>query len=393
MTSKESSSLVDPEYVPLSLDVDKILGRVVDGADGRRLRLVLIGAGAMGAEHVETTHAVGQADIVGVFDPNPNSVEFTLRRAADSSGVKIFDSLEAAAADESVDGYIVATPNHTHWEVVQTLMTSGKPLLLEKPMAANLEDAVAITEAAAAYSAAIFLGLEYRYKPYLQELVYEVHERRTAGDVRMVTIIEHRCPFLNKWKQWNKFSEFSGGTLVEKCCHYFDLFNLLTGSRPARVFASGAQDVAYKDFVYEGRRSDIIDNAYVIVEFESGARACLDLCMFLPHGCREHISVSGSHATIYGYDNPNERLEVVAASGQLDRTVKPRARANIAGTGSHSGSTFYEHVEFYRCIRDGTPPPVTVLDGLWSMVIGLMAEESIREKRPIELPDVMRRFR
>jgi myo-inositol 2-dehydrogenase / D-chiro-inositol 1-dehydrogenase len=392
MKSSASSLLVDPEYVPLSLDVDKVLGRAVDGAGGRRLRLVLIGAGAMGAEHVETARAVGQAEVVGMCDPNPNSLEFVLRHTEDPAAVRIYKSVEEAAADASVDGFIVATPNHTHWEVVQKLMPSGKPLLLEKPMTSNLEDAVAMADAAAAYPSAFYLGFEYRFKPYLQELIYEVHERRTAGDVRMVTIIEHRCPFLNKWKQWNKFSELSGGTLVEKCCHYFDLFNVLTGSHPARVLASGAQDVAYKDFVFEGRRADIIDNAYVIVEYENGARACLDLCMFLPHGCREQISVSGSHACIYGFDQPNEHLEIVAGSRELDRTVEPRARKNIAGTGAHSGSTYYEHLEFYRCIRNGTPPPVTALDGLWSLVIGLMAEESIREKRPVELPDVMRRF-
>jgi myo-inositol 2-dehydrogenase/D-chiro-inositol 1-dehydrogenase len=96
----------------------------------------------------------------------------------------------------------------------------------------------------------------------------------------MVNITEHRVPFLDKVKQWNKFSKFSGGTLVEKCCHYFDLLNMFSQSRPVSVFATGSQAVNFLEFEYNGEKSDILDNAIVSVVYENGVRASFNLCMF-----------------------------------------------------------------------------------------------------------------
>lgn len=52
---------------------------------------------------------------------------------------------------------------------------------------------------------------------------------------------------------WNRFNANSGGTLVEKCCHFFDLMNLIIDARPVQVMASGAQDVNHLDEVYDGK--------------------------------------------------------------------------------------------------------------------------------------------
>lgn len=46
---------------------------------------------------------------------------------------------------------------------------------------------------------------------------------------------------LDKVGQWNKYARFSGGTLVEKCCHYYDLLNLFAAATPERVYANGVR--------------------------------------------------------------------------------------------------------------------------------------------------------
>ena len=89
----------------------------------------------------------------------------------------------------------------------------------------------------------------------------------------MLTIREHRYPFLGKVGDWNRFNRNTGGTLVEKCCHFFDLMRLIIGQEP--VLASGAADVNHQDELYDGATPDILDNAYVVVDFDGGVRACL----------------------------------------------------------------------------------------------------------------------
>ena len=387
-----NENLHDPDYVPRSLDLDRVFGRSNGAGNREPIRLAIIGAGSMGAEHAETVASVGEAKVVGVVDPNPSCVEYTLREIPDRDAVTVYDTPEAAAASDEVDGLIVATPNNTHWDIVRRVLPYKKHLLVEKPMTTTVEDAVALADAVAEYPAVFYVGLEIRFKPFIQEVLHEVRRRRSVGEVKMISIMEHRVPFLEKWQQWNKFQEQSGGTLVEKCCHFFDLFNLLAESRPVRVFGTGAQDVAYRDYEYGGQRSDIIDNAFVTVDYANGVRACLNLCMFNQRGCREQIIVNGDRASLYASNTPEDRIEVVTGGDELDRVVTAKANPKIAATGTHAGATYYEHVAFYDCIRNGGRPVADAVDGLWSVVIGALAEQSIQEGRPIEVPDSLARF-
>lgn len=52
---------------------------------------------------------------------------------------------------------------------------------------------------------------------------------------------------------WNRFNVNTGGTLVEKCCHFFDLMRLFAGANPVCVMASGGMDVNHKGEVYDGK--------------------------------------------------------------------------------------------------------------------------------------------
>ena len=161
------------------------------------------------------------------------------------------------------------------------MLASPLHVLVEKPLCTTVADCRSAVDAAAAGPAGrvVWMGLEYRYMPPTQRLMQEV-EAGTVGNVQMVSIREHRFPFLHKVGNWNRFNRNTGGTLVEKCCHYFDLMNLVIGRRPVRVMASGGQAVNHLDETYDGERPDILDHAYVVVEYDGGVRAVLDLCMF-----------------------------------------------------------------------------------------------------------------
>ena len=82
--------------------------------------------------------------------------------------------------------------------------------------------------------------MEYRYMPPVNKFIKKIHNR-TIGNLKMLTIREHRFPFLKKVKNWNRFAENTGGTFVEKCCHFFDLMRLIIKSEPISVYASGVK--------------------------------------------------------------------------------------------------------------------------------------------------------
>jgi myo-inositol 2-dehydrogenase/D-chiro-inositol 1-dehydrogenase len=220
-------------------------------------------------------------------------------------------------------------------------------------------------------------------------------EQIHAGDIgrlRMLSIREHRFPFLPKVGDWNRFAENTGGTMVEKCCHFFDLMRLIVGAEAVRVYCSGAMDVNHLDEAYDGRRPDIIDNSYTTVDFANGVRAMLDLSMFADGAeNQEEIAAVGDKA----------RLEVLIPEGAI--VLSPRvgfrnpknASRRVVHTdetalnaGSHHGSTFYEHQKFNAAVRGEGPVEVTAHDGMMAVAIGAAAELSAREKRVVTMEEM-----
>jgi predicted dehydrogenase len=205
-----------------------------------------------------------------------------------------------------------------------------------------------------------------------------------------MAIREHRFPFLRKVGDWNRFNENTGGTLVEKCCHFFDLMNLVVGSRPVRVYASGAQDVNHLDERYEGRTPDILDNAFVTVDYEDGARAMLDLCMFAEAGRNEQdLVVVGDTGKVEAHVPGDGRVFLGQRDGR--RMVElPVRESDAAHVGFHHGASFVEVSRFLAAVGSRGAPEVTVVDGLWSVAVGVAAHRSIEEGRPVQMDEVLR---
>ena len=360
--------------------------------DDPKYKFNVIGTGVNGTEHIQVTMMEGRATIHGIFDPNPGSIgiaQATFKQFEPEKDLVIYESLEAACNDPAADGLVIATPNFTHLDVLRVAVKSGKHILLEKPMATTVQDAYTIMQIANDYPAVLQIGLQYRYKPMYHEAIQEALIRKVIGEIKLVSVMEHRIPFLDKVNQWNKFSKFSGGTLVEKCCHYFDLLNMFAQDRAVSVFATGSQAVNFIEFEQDGEKSDIIDNALVIVEYANGVRASFNLCMFAP-GFYEEIAICGDEGRIKAYEEqtylptnrPTTYMEIMRGEEKPSRIIHPCYPTPIEESG-HSGATFYEHINFIDNI-DGNPTnTATVEEGFWSVVVAAAAQESIKVGQPI----------
>jgi predicted dehydrogenase len=257
-------------------------------------------------------------------------------------------------------------------------------------MATTVKDAWEIVKIAEDYPSVFQIGLQYRYKAMYAEAIYEAQTRRSVGTIKTISITEHRVPFFDKVKQWNKFARFSGDTLVEKCCHYFDLFNLFAGSRPVKVYASGSMAVNFTDFVYEGQPSDIIDNAMVIVDYDGDIRASFQLCMFAPMFYEQFI-LCGDEGRLSAYKrqdylrgSPTCEMQVLSNLDRPARTITPEYPGSIESLG-HDGATFFEHAQFVDNILGAPTVTATVMDGFWSVVVGAAAQESIATGQPVQV--------
>lgn len=366
-----------------------------------RHKFNLIGAGMMGLEHIKLTLLEGRATIHGIFDPNPRSIaviQKALSQHFPEVDLKIYTSLEDACNDPEVDGLIISTPNYTHIDVVRVAAKSGKHILLEKPMATTIPDAYEIMQIAENYPAVFQIGLQYRYKAQYTEAIHEVFQRKSLGEIKLVQIQEHRVPFLDKVNQWNKFTKYSGGTLVEKCCHYFDLMNLFCQGKPVCVFASGSMAVNFRDFEYDGAKSDILDNAFVTVEYDNDTRAGFTLCMFSPQ-FYEEITICGDEGRIHASENlsfledaqPEIKMELYRGELGPSKIMSPLYPSYIQKSGHH-GATYFEHRYFIDNIEGKATTVATAKEGFWSIVVGAAAEESVKRKKPILIQELLDEF-
>jgi myo-inositol 2-dehydrogenase/D-chiro-inositol 1-dehydrogenase len=356
------------------------------------VRYGLVGSGMMGVEHIQNLAITPGAVVTALADPTESSLGWAKNALGDwADGVQTFSSSAELAASGLCDAVIVASPNYTHRDVLVPLFDAGLHILCEKPLATKIEDTRWIVERASQSPGIFWTAMEYRYMPPAAEFIRQVHDGRT-GKLQMLSIREHRFPFLPKVGDWNRFAENTGGTMVEKCCHFFDLMRLITKSEAVRVYCSGAMDVNHLDESYDGRRPDIIDNSYTTIDFANGVRAMLDLSMFADGAeNQEEITAVGDKA----------RLDCLIPEGSIvysprvgfrqakavERTFVEVDEAALKA-GSHHGSTFYEHQRFNAAVRGEGPVEVTAEDGLRAVAIGMAAEISTREKRAVEMSEL-----
>ncbi|KAF7810114.1 Rhizopine catabolism protein mocA [Senna tora] len=357
----------------------------------------IIGVGMMGREHLINLYHLRTEGVVvvAIADPHVPSQQQALDLAHSFNWpLKVFSGHQELLDSGLCDVLVISTPNMTHYRILMDIINHPKPhhVLVEKPLCTTVSHCKEVVHAARKRSDILVqVGLEYRYMPPVAKLI-EIVKGGSVGRVRMVAIREHRFPFLVKVNNWNRFNVNSGGTLVEKCCHFFDLMRLFAGANPVRVMASGAIDVNHKDEVYDGKVPDIIDNGYVIVEFDNGSRGMLDLCMFAEGSKNEQeISVVGDIGKGEAFvPESTVRFGIREAGRDGVQTLKAEDQ-RIKYDGLHHGSSYLEHLNFLSAIRTKgeKAPAVDLEDGLISVAIGVAAQLSIEFGRFVTIQEVM----
>ena len=192
------------------------------------VNVAIFGVGCIGQEHISNLLLLssperedgGLARIHSVADPDEGS-----RKSAAPllpSDVKVFTDHRALLTDPSaasIDAIIIATPNFNHIDVLRDVFKLSKAhILVEKPLCTTVEDCLAVSALMDESSDPIdsrlgkrlvWVGMEYRFIPSISRLIDEA-DRGTVGKAHMLSIREHRFPFLAKVGQWNRFNATSG---------------------------------------------------------------------------------------------------------------------------------------------------------------------------------------
>lgn len=358
----------------------------------------VIGCGMMGQEHLNNIALLPDTKVAAIFEPDPEMAKVSQKNAPEAT---LVNSIAELLAMPELDCLVIVSPNFRHMEQLEEIAaTRALPILVEKPLFTDPNHIARLDAFKAAYPAPVWVAMEYRYMPPIAALLDQADV--ATGGIKMLTIREHRFPFLPKIGDWNRFNRYTGGTFVEKCCHFFDLMRLLLQAEPVRVMASGSQAANHLNETYNGETPDILDNGYVIVDFDNGARAMLELCMFA-EGSRyqEEVSAVGPKGKIEALvpgpgrfwpkhlgDAPVPKLITSPRHPAGPQEIDIPVDETLLAAGDHNGSTFYQHQGFLDLVRGNrTQADVTLNDGKLAVLMGMAAQLSLAENRAVEMTE------
>ncbi len=323
------------------------------------MKIGVVGAGFIGAIHLNAYANMPEVEVVGVADTLPE----TAAAGAAVVGARAYPSYEGLIAAEEVEIVDVCLPTKYHRELALKAAREGKHVILEKPIARTLEDAGAILEAFSGGAGRLFVGHVLRFFPEFAQIKHMID----AGELGKVGVARssRRSPFLTGWNDWYADWRMSGGVLVDLVIHDFDFLRWSLGE-VERVYARGVM----------GREYNRLDYALVTLRFDSGAIAHVEGQWGYPGPFNHSLEVAGSRA-------------MVATDSTQPSPVQLRGGATGPGespdvaTGKSPFQTELEH--FVRCIATGEDPLVSAHDAYEALRIGLAAIESATSGKAVTL--------
>jgi myo-inositol 2-dehydrogenase/D-chiro-inositol 1-dehydrogenase len=353
-----------------------------DSAEIMKLRIGFIGLGAMGLSHARAIHKLcgDKAEITALCGKTDANFLAAKEIAPNSRRFKRPSEL----IQSPLDAIFVSTPNFTHAKLAEEVLGAGKHLFLEKPCGITRNECYHLLDLANHSDRVFMLGHELRYSPFFQK-IKELVDRGEIGNPRMVWTREFRGPFQKKSGDWIQDERLSGGCLVDKNCHHFDLMNWWVGARPQRVSAFGGCAV---NRVIEGEYQ-IHDHATVNFEYENGVRGTLQLCMFALDFPNEDLEMGiiGDAGMLVSRISRIEILQWKHGTNQKEPIVHKINARQGEGWGNHLGFDEIHH-EFVSCILEKRQPLTCVRNCIDGTLLAIAAERAIKAGQVVAIDSV-----
>ncbi|GAA3407936.1 Gfo/Idh/MocA family protein [Paenibacillus hodogayensis] len=401
-------------------------------------KYVIVGAGgrALGMfARPFASELKGVAELVGVYDVNPVRATILSEKAG---GVPVFDHFENMIAATKPDAVIVTTPDSLHDEYIIRALEAGCDAISEKPMTTDAEKCRAIIEAEKRTGKRVVVTFNCRFMPYVVR-VKELLKEGTIGDILHVTLnwsldTRHGADY---FRRWHRQMKNSGGLLIHKSTHHFDMVNWWLDDEPATVYADGSRlfygptrenrgktcstcshtkscefyfdisaneftrtfykeaeqyDGYYRDQCVFGEDIDIYDTMSLNVKYGKGTQLSYSLNAYSPYegwkatfvGTKGRIEAETSHSGLET-DNDFEYIRIYNHNNEL-LTLQSRK----AGGDHGGGDARLRRMIFVGDVADPLGQMAGSRAGAMSLLIGAAANISIAESKRVVIDELLK---
>lgn len=396
------------------------------------MRIVVAGVGLRAANVLSIfRQAMPEAQIVGFYDPQPDSALMVdganidhdaalglipdnifpaqpsaatsaQMRAAFAACVDIrrttprFDDVSTMLSETKPDLFFVGSPNSFHLEHIKAGLAAGVRIFTEKPVVTTKEETMALAALLEKYGPdRVMVGLVLRHSQHMINLRAVLDQ---IGPIVSLEASEHIAPYHGAFfmRDWRRMASWSGGFMLEKCCHDIDIYNMVTGSRPSRVASFGGRksfvpanaptsnvenDIMHHkpsiwnsvDDAYHSD-GDIIDYQTAIVQYGSGASLAFHTNLNAPDEHRR-FCVIGTHGMAEG-DFVRGNLKATARDGSVI-AVHDYTQMEDTHASAHYGADHMMVDDIVAFLKDDTNRlPVGVVDALEAGLVAMAMDEA-----------------
>jgi predicted dehydrogenase len=349
-----------------------------------------------------------EAEMAGWYDPEPTLA------AELGPGVPRFDSVEAMLAKTRPDLFVVGSPNMFHLDQIRLGLEAGVRIFSEKPVVTTLDETMDLAALLAEYGTdRVMVGLVLRYSQHMRDLGAALRAG-SLGRIVSLEASEHIGPYHGAFfmRDWRRMVKWSGGFMLEKCCHDLDLYNMITGSRPRRVASFGGRKsylpenapvsntenqimhvkASIWNSVDDAFRSDgdIIDYQTSILSYENGASLAFHTNLNVPDEQRR-FCVIGTHGMAEG-DFVRGYLRVTARDGSRLADHDYRS-GDHPPEGNHYGADNLMVRDIVAYLRgESDSLPVGIVDAMEAGVTALALDQARTQDRIVDLTETWARL-
>lgn len=399
---------------------------------------VLVGSGGRGYWMYASAIAERYGDVAhlaGIMDVNRKRAQYV--EGLIPYDVPVYTDFDKMLEEVRPDCAIVTTVDRFHSEYVVKALDRGVDVICEKPMTMDADSCNAILDAEERNGRRITVTFNCRYMPLFTRMK-ELLEQGVVGEVLNVHFewmldTVHGADY---FRRWHRKLENCGGLLVHKSTHHFDIVNWLIGQDPEEVYANGAlrfygpagekrgerccecpgagdcayafrdsqvswvkemyygcesEDGYYRDRCVFSEEIDIYDTMSLAVRYRQGAFMSYSLVAHAPYeGWKMSVSGTKGRMEACQFDTGTQAGDDCFHIRIFDRKGGTATYDLKKETGAHGGG---DERLLRMLFRGDLPDPLGQLagsrDGAMSVLIGVAANKSIREHRPVTVEELV----
>ena len=283
-----------------------------------------IGAIGLGNRIAHVYHELSKinqdADLVAFVDPQPIGRDYAERNHFFPP--QEYSSLNEMLLNEKLDLLMIGSPNHLHLDHIKIGLNAGIKIFAEKPIVVDEAQSFELAKLLGEFGQdQVLVGLVLRYSQHARS-VRELINKNVLGNIISIEASEHIMPWHGGFfmRNWRRKEKFSGGFMLEKCCHDIDFYNMIVGSRVKKVASFGGRSsftpenkpeknleefTKYNLTGWEAKETvfdsdaDIVDHQVAIIEYENGATLAFHTNMRVPDEFRR-FAVIGTNGMVEG---------------------------------------------------------------------------------------------